>query len=360
MSSEVKDEVVEDTSMADDIRAAMEDLEKGGEKPTEVKVEKDRDETGKFTKKEEVKEPESEKKPEEKVHTPPKEPISEKLPEQKDPEESKEPLLTQDKAPIGWGVKARERWEEIPKELREEIVRREDASAQGVRQLHEQFAPARQFVESLGPFIKEAIDGNQHPAEYIGRVMHAERRLRVGSDQERFGALVEIAEGYGIPLRQIINEAVGREVVSLPQKQQLPADVQRELEEARQLKAQMAQQQAQEPAEHPEITAFRNNPENKYFEDVRGIMADIMELPQNRGMTLEQAYKEALWHHPEIRTIILDKQNSKESLNSKQKDALGVKKSSGNAAETKSHDFSDEDSTEDTIRKAIAQQMGRV
>lgn len=361
MSSEI--ETTEETSLADDIRASMQELGQDDTTTTDVvenKDEKARDESGKFTKKEEVKD-EVKKEVKEPVHTPPNEPISEKLPVEKQPETEKEPLLTQDKAPIGWGPKARERWAEIPKDLRDEIVRREDASAQGVRQLHEQFQPARQFVESLGPFIQEAIQNNTHPAEYIGRVMTAEKRLRVGTDQERFGALVEIAEGYGIPLRQIINDAVGRDVVQLPQKPQIPADVQRELEENRRFRAQYEQQQKQAPAEHPEITAFRKDPENKYFDDVREIMADIMERPGNAQMSLKDAYNEALWHHPEIRSIIMEQKNDKESLGNKQKEALGVKKSGSNSAETKdSSDFSDDDDTATTIRKAMAQQMGRV
>lgn len=359
MSSET--DTQEETSLADDIRASLEELSKDDTTVEEVspaakEETRERDESGKFTKKEEVKDEVKEP-----VHTPPKEPISEKLPD-KQPEQEKEPLLTQDKAPIGWGPKARERWTEIPEDLRAEIVRREDASAQGVRQLHEQFAPAKQFVESLSPFIQEAIQNNTHPAEYIGRVMSAERRLRTGSDQDRFGALVEIAEGYGIPLRQIINEAVGREVVTLPQKQQIPEEIQRELEESRRFRAQYEQQQKQQPQqEHPEITAFKSKPEHKYFEDVREIMADIMERPGNAQMTLEQAYNEALWHHPEIRSIIMEEGKNKDSLTDKQKGALGVKRSSSNSAEIKdSNEFSDDDDTATTIRKAMAQQMGRV
>lgn len=357
--TDIVEKATEETSIQDDIRAAMEEHTEVVDTPEtkEVPDGKTRGPDGKFIPKEApTKAPEKTaevKEPEVKV-------AEVKEPEVKAPETTeqvKEPVLTQDKAPIGWTPKARERWGEIPEELRSEIIRREEASVQGVRQLHEQFEPVRQFASDLSPFIKEAIDNNVHPSHYIGNVLQAERSLRVGSDQERFASLVDIAESYGIPLRTILEKALGEDVVPRTTKAQVPAEVQRELNELRQFRAQ-SQQATQVHEDPPEFVEFAKT--HEFFEDVREEMAYALQTKQ--ASTMEEAYQLGCKFNKGVRELLEEREAGKAGLTDKQREALRVKvKGSSNVAETKDdEEFDDEDDTAATIRKAMAKQAKRV
>lgn len=356
----------EETSLQDDVRAAMEEL--NVETPeVEVPDGKTRGPDGKFVAKEAPsKEPE---KKEVAAKEATKEPVKaeEKQPESYDDqnrkeqggEPAKDPILTQDKPPIGWTPKMRERWGEIPEDVRGEIIRREEASVQGVRQLHEQFEPVRQFAQELGPYIKEALENNTNPGQYIGNVMQAERSLRVGTDQERFAALVDIAEGYGIPLRTILNEALGTDVVPQSRRAQIPAEVQRELEESRRFRQQIEEARAKAPVEDPpEFVEFAKT--HEFFEDVREQMAYAIQTQQAR--TLEEAYELAIVMNKDVRELLAEREAKNSGLNDKQRAALGAKvKGGSNVAEVKDdEEFDDGDDTAATIRKAMAKQAKRI
>ena len=273
-------------------------------------------------------------------------------------EEVKEPLLNQDKAPSGWGPKARERWSEIPEDLRGEILRREEASAKGVRQLQEEVAPMRSFVQTLSPFINEAVQNAQNPAEYIGRVMVTERVLRTGSPDQKFEALLGIADQYGLPLREIINKSVGEEVLKTPSQQQyqLPPEVQRELQEARQWRESQTQRSGED-----ELAKFiKTGPE--FFEDVRNDMANLIEA--RIATDLQDAYDKACKLHPEISVILADRQGKKgkdDALKANQKRAAqsSVKSDESLGGKGKVDKSDKETSTEDDIRAAIAGLSGR-
>jgi hypothetical protein len=349
-----------ETTLQEDMAAAISELEAKGDSTATESIDKveptsqERDETGKFKSKEEKEEVKDEiKEPEAKE------------PEAKEPESKQEPLggdpdkqiLSQDKAPSSWTPKARESWAALPENVRQEVLRREEDSIKGIRQLQDQTAPYMQFAQTLEPFIKEAFENKADPGQYIGNVMQAERRLRTGTAEERFSSLVEIAEGYGIPLRKIINDAVGQEIIPHPSmnqnKQQIPAEVQRELEEARQFR--QTYQSSQQETNAKLIDDFRKDKE--FFEDVREDMAVLMEA--GRATTLDDAYTKACRMNPAVWDVIAERE-SKPALSDKQKAAAKLKGTSSNSAETVNTDFDDDDDTETTIRKAMAQSAGRI
>jgi len=353
-----------ETTIQEDMAAAISELE-AKDASVSGAVEKlepttqERDADGKFkTKEEPTKEEKVEPVKEEKVEPTKeqaKEPVQEPL--GGDPDK----ILSQDKAPSSWTPKAREHWAALPEEARKEILRREEDSIKGIRQIQDQMAPYTQFAQTLEPFIKEAFDNKTDPGQYIGNVMQAERRLRTGTAEERFSSLVEIAEGYGIPLRKIINDAMGQEVIphpSLNQRQSsIPPEVQKELDEAREFrqKFQTNQQTSQEEANQKAIDEFRKDKE--FFEDVREDMAVLLE--GGRATSLQDAYDKACRMNTDVFTIITER-STKPVLSDKQKAAAKLTGTSSNSAETSSSDFDDEDDLETTVRKAAAQAGGRV
>lgn len=276
--------------------------------------------------------------------------------EKEDAPEKQEPLLSQDKAPSAWSPKARERWNEIPEDLRSEILRREEASAKGVRQLQEETAPMRGFVQTLAPFIQEAVQNAQDPAQYIGSVMVTERILRTGNVDQKFEALLNIADQYKIPLRQIINESVGEEVLKAApsqQQYQLPPEIQKELEENRRWREQQSQRSSGN-----EIAEFAKK--NEFFEDLREDMAKLLEA--GVASDLQSAYDKAAKLHPEVSEILAERAargGKTAALKAKQAKAAGAAVNTDESLGEKPPKQNPNAPVEDDIRASIAELSGR-
>lgn len=340
------EEIVEDSSR-EELAAAikeLEDKEVPGKEP----------EAAKGPEKAPEKAPEATKEPEK---APEKAPEAAKEPE-KAPEQEPEKILVKDKAPVGWNVKVREKWGELPEDVRSEILRREEASAQGVRKLQDDFRPANEFIGHLMPFIKEAAEANINPAQHINGILQAERSLRTGSDQDKFSALVGIADSYGIPLRDVLREALGKDVIPKAQpKQELPAEIQRELAEARQFRQQFEAQNRKAPEDPPQLVEFAKT--HEYFQDLREDMATLAETGFSQD--LQELYDEAVLRNRDIRELVQAKSAQNDQFSNKQKAATGVKVNPSNPAELKAQtEHDDNDSLEDTVRKAMLAAQGRV
>jgi hypothetical protein len=364
----MKNDEVE-TTIHDDIKAAMSELEaEGTSAPDAVdKLEptsQERGEDGKFKPKGAKEEDKDDVKDDvkddkvDKVDKVEKVEKTEAAPLGGDPDK---PILSQDKAPSSWTPKAREEWAKLPETARQEILRREEDSVKGIRQLQDQMAPYTQFAQTLEPFIKEAFDNKTDPGQYIGNVMQAERRLRIGTAEERFSSLVEIAEGYGIPLRKIINDAMGQEIIPDPflnkRQNSIPPEVQRELDESRKFREEMTQTRSteDEASLQKQIDEFKKDKE--FFDDVADDMGLLMGT--GRATTLQDAYDKACRLNPDVYEL-LQERAKQPSLSDKQRAAAKLKGTSSNSAETGNSDFDDDDDTETTVRKAIAAQSGRI
>lgn len=209
--------------------------------------------------------------------------------------ETEAPNLSKDRAPSSWSPTVREKWSSIPEDVRAEIIRREEASALGVRKLQDELAPVRQLADGLQPYLQEARQAGLDANMYVQRTMAAERALRNPDPAQRFEALLSVADTYGIPLRQYLG---GQQPAPQPQ---VPAEIQRQLEEQR---AWMARQEEQ--TIEREINSFKDGKE--FFEDVRSIMGDLIESGRAKG--LEDAYEQACWMSPEVRKVLISREKS--------------------------------------------------
>jgi hypothetical protein len=323
---------------------------------------KERDESGKFVAKQGESEaeaaarlqPEDGKAPKEGEQKAPK-PADEKIPAEGQQPEG-ERLLTEDKAPRGWSPASREKWSTLPDDIRAEILRREEASAVGVRQLQERYVPIENFVRNLDPFIQEAAQHGIQADQYIYGVMNTERILRTADVPGKFQALLQIADQYGIPLRDVINESVGSRVLPPAQTQQdyIPPAIAQELQAMRQWREQQESQGVMS-----NIHAFAQGKE--FFEDVRNHMAVLIET--GAANSLEDAYDASCWAVPTVRQVMLQRQGTDkkaEDLKKRQEAAGGASLTPNGALDVDDGDDKDDDLA-DTVRKAYAGSVsGRV
>ncbi len=266
--------------------------------------------------------------------------------------ETEQNTWSPERPPSSWTPKAREKWADLPLEIRQEITRREENAFSGARKLQEQYAPVRQFVEHFDPIFKDLGSAGINPQQHIATVLGTERVLRTADLPTRFDALLGIADQYSIPLRDIINQSVGQQVLRSPQQAQIPDSIARELGEIRQWRNQ--QEQA---VVNSEVASFGQGQE--FFNDVRHHMADLIE----RGVCpdLQTAYETATWSNPEIRSILIDRQTKgtvTAQVATRQSKAVGTGIKPSNTVEV-DHDNSD-DTIADTVRKAWTQSNGRI
>lgn len=337
-----------DTTLEDDIRSAFE----AGEEDS-GSTEQPRDEAGKFVAKEGETEVEAAARLEpEKTQEKPaaaQEPGKETQPQQE------QQILTQDKAPQGWAPAVREKWGSIPEDVRKEVLRREEDMAKGVRQLQERYAPMEQFVRGLEPFLNEARQAGVAPDQYIGTVLNSERVLRTADLPGKFQEILRIADQYGVPLRDVINQSVGAQVLPPANQQQayIPPQVAQELQEMRQWREQFENDNTTS-----EIEAFSKDKE--FFKDVYLQMATLLE--GNVAEDLQTAYDMACWANPQVRDVLLARQGNekkKEQLKGKQTAAAGASIKPQGALDVKADN--EEEDLEDTVRAAFAAQAtGRV
>lgn len=334
---------IEGEDLYEDVRSAFNAAEELQEEPaapeaTETSIEETvRDEAGRFAKKQEAEATGAQVQPV--AEAAPTEPVA----------------LSTEKPPQSWTPAAREKWATLDPDIKAEIIRREEASANGVRQIQERFAPMQQLVDQMRPVAAEAQAAGSDPVNYIYNMAQSERTLRTADMPTKFNELLRIADQYGIPLRDVINKSVGQEVLKAPQQQQmqLPPEVQQELQYMRQWRENSERGQAVNTVE-----SFGQNKD--FFNDVRGVMADLVE----RGMAqnLDQAYDQACWMVPEVRQVMLARQGQTAAagaLTQKQAKAAGASlPTAGKVAVA--DDGAEDDDISATVRRAWTSSQGRV
>ena len=305
---------------------------------------------------------EGKKEPEKPADEPKKEEVkAEEAPDVPAKEEQPKPeegvKLDENRAPSSWSAKVREKWKDLPQEVRQEVLRREEAHANGVRKLQEEFQPVKQFTEALGGVIQEAANVGLPPVQFIHNMARAEYSLRNGSPEQRMEALFALADQYGLPLRQFVNVPQAQQPSQ--QAQTIPPQIQQELEASRQFRQQFEQQTRaqQEQTVQRQVQEFAAK--NEFFEDVRDIMADLMDANPNR--TLEQAYEQAIWAHPEVRQVMLQRQQqqaAQEQGKQRRAAAAGASLSSSDPGVAVADGMGD--TIEEVIRNAFKASSGRV
>lgn len=319
----------------DDIAGAL--REAFNEQP-EVVEERARDESGKFTAKADG----NDSPVEAAAKLEPEAPVVESQPAVDAPQ-----TLSADRPPSSWTPAAREKWAAIDPDIRNEIIRREEASMNGVRQMQERFAPMQQVMEQLQPVAVEAQQIGTDPVSYVHSLVQSERALRTADMPTKFNELLRIADQYGIPLRDVINKSVGQEVLKAPQQNQMqiPPEFQQELAEIRNWRYEQEQQQI-----NYGVKTFGQDKE--FFNDVRNVMADLIE----RGMAADvpSAYDQACWMVPEVRQVMLARQGQPQAqVTQRQQAAAAASMPAGGKINVKVDEDSDDDDIGATVRNAF-------
>ena len=253
------------------------------EKPIRV-----RDESGKFAAKEtpvEKTEDKVEDKPEVKEEAAVDVPVAE--------EAKEEPVL---RPPSSWKKETQAEWAALPKNVQEDVLRRESDIHKGIAQYKEHAQRAASYDAAIEPYKPMLQSMGVAPEAAIGELFKTYTLLHNGSQEERAAALGQLARSAGLELDKIQEQQVDpRYQELLAQNRSLQYDqVQREQQRLNQQRSELNSQ----------INKFSEGKE--YFNAVRDDMAVFLET--GKAADLETAYDMAIWARPDLRSSLLEQQ----------------------------------------------------
>lgn len=220
------------------------------------------------------------------------------------------------KPPSSWKPVAREKWDAVPPEVQEEAIRRDreismalqDASE--ARQFHQKWREVASPYEHM--FRGQGADSVQ-AAQYLFQQYAS---LTTAPPQARAQTLATWINQF-LPGQEGI-ELLSNVLANAPQQAAQPQqaayrdprvdEIYQTINNARQYQAKMLEQQAAQAVSEVE--------QEEFFDDVRPIMADLIEVAGRNGLTLspKDAYDRAVNLHPETKKV-LDQRRAAQSAN---------------------------------------------
>ena len=122
--------------------------------------------------------------------------------------------------------------------------------------------------------------------------------------------VAQVVNAYGVDIRSLDSALVGAALPEVqPQQVNVQAEVQRALAPLMQMAQQRQQAEAQQLSEaaRSDLQAFASDPAHEFLGDVRGVMADMLEVAdrQKVALSLQDAYDRACALHPEVSKVII-------------------------------------------------------
>lgn len=198
-------------------------------------------------------------------------------------------------APGSWSKAAQTKWDALPLEVKEAVLKRESEMGRLRSQSGERVKEYGEIDKALEPVTPLLNLHGMSKAQYIGNLVRAEQALQ--NPQTRAAAFQYLAQQYSFDLSQlqpVAQPQVNPEIMPLQQKiSQLEQMLMTREEQAR-----LAESQEIES----EIQAFANDAKNEFFEDVKPLMARYLQT--GAADNLQDAYDLACRKTPEIAAIL--------------------------------------------------------
>jgi len=211
------------------------------------------------------------------------------------------------KAPASWKPAVREKWNGLPREVQEEILRREGDQMRIVGSVGHKIRLADEVSNHLQPFTERLQANGANTSQFLGDVFETVKVLATGDAKTKAEIVANIVQSYGVDLRALDSVLAGRIHAPPPDPRVLEAQrrayaAESLLQRRYQQEEQVAQQSAQQT-----LSQFAADPKNEFYEDVRDLMADLLE--RGKAETLADAYSAAVWANPDTRKILLQREH---------------------------------------------------
>lgn len=328
------------TELREALETAFEESEKEEEEVIEDAVQEPEEKEQEEQKEEEV---------EEKAEEPEEEEVEEKTEEEVEEVEEEveeEPEEEEDTTPPpnSWKAAAREQWKDLPKGVKDEVLRREEEIVRGLQGKNDAKKFKEEFDQTIRPFEQFIAADGHTPIESVKNLMQTAAGLRVGTPVQKAQIVAKVINDFGIDIQTLDTILSGQPApendVRGVVRQELAPIIQNLEKQREDLRG------TNEEKMQNEIDAFMRDPKNEFVNDVVEDMATILDINAARGkeLTLAEAYEQACRYNPEIQKVI-SMRSEKDRVKVKKKAAVSI---SGSPSGPKAPKTSN-----DTIRGAI-------
>ena len=284
---EVENEIAAETqSMDETIRQTLDKIQSREGRP--------RDESGRFAK---VAEPEE--------TTPPVETEATSSPSEAPPVTAPEEKfeVPQELQRLGLRKEEAKAFMEAPEILRTAFMRRSDEMHKGLENFRESAVFGQAIQKAIDPFRATIQSLGVQPEQAIQSLFVADHKLRYGSPEDKARTFQNLAKEYGVDLN----------LAQPDQDEWVDPNVSALQNQLRQLQEQIyAREQAERMREsenlQSEIQRFASDPAHAHFEAVKTHMSAL--LQSGVAKDLQDAYDQAIYANPTIRTQVLAQQQA--------------------------------------------------
>lgn len=252
-----------------------------------------------------------------------------------EPVQSAEPQEAPQTAPIlppaSWKAEAKHKWDTIPPEVQQEVLRRERDIQDGLAQTQSKAERVNRFDALVAPHKEKLALNGIDEFQAVERLFAAQSYL----ERDPVNAILYLAQQYGVHPSQLAGQPAGQQGPQAPQYDQVLQPILQEVQTLKQTIA--AQQQQTENARmmqlKSEIEAFKSDPAHMYFDNVQDEMALLLQA--GKATTLSDAYDMAVHMHPNIRALVQADQAKKaeaKALEAQRAKAAQAKQASGSVS----------------------------
>lgn len=276
-----------------------------------------------------------------------------------------------DKAPQSWRPAQKAKWDALDPEVKQEVIRRERDITRTLGETAQARQLAAAFNQTVQPYMARINSMNAHPMTAVQELLRADHVLTTAPKAARAEFMAKLISDYDIDVIELDRALSGK-----PQADPIQSQVERMVQERlapfqqfmtvqQQQEQQRRQQESQTMSQ--QLETMSTDPKFPHFEDVRGDMADVIELQAKKGvyLTLEQAYNRAIAMNPDVNqkvTQLADtdaKRNAAQLANARAQRALAASKSVGGAPNGVPNGQSSPDDRRATIAAAFDALGGR-
>lgn len=210
------------------------------------------------------------------------------------------------KPPVDWPAEVQQAWGDLPEGVRNEVARREAQINETLRETAGIRHDYDTFTEMLQPYIPLMSAEGLQPMQAIEGLMKTTAALQMGSPQQKAQRVAGLIQHYGVDIEMLDQVLAGQPVADPSEDkfnqmlEQRMAPVNELLNRVNQAE-QAAHQQTYDEAGQ-DISSFANDGKHPYFEQVRLVMADFLDMAAQQGvdMSLEDAYNRACLADPQV------------------------------------------------------------
>jgi hypothetical protein len=303
-----------------------------------------RDEKGRFTAKGET----GETGETEEAEAPPK-PVKEAKVEPAATEAPKDAV----RPPPGFSVASKTIWDTLPQSVRDDIAKREQEVDNGFKR-----------YGGLGRYAEEAERNGTTLQNAVNDYVSVENALK----QNFVGGVEFLCRRMGVDPRALAQRFAERYAPrTAPAAQQQVQALQQPVIDPNAIAQHVAsviRAEAEQEKAISSVEAFKADPKNIYFENLRQDMAILVQT--GKATTIQDAYEAARWLHPEIRGILINEANggkNKEAATAVSRSRSAAKAVGGSPAPGVNPDASSKRknmSLDEEIRAAVDAQIGGI